>query len=358
MYDIVLTDRAHTPVAQLTEAASIQYFRSLSKLATCSFQIPLNNAHSERLAAVDGHIKVYRKGALLFVGPIITAEENAERETRSVAVTAADAGWYLGKRVSGKAQTGALWTTATARHTIAKSLVDSANSAGETGIDTTFYTWSSGSAITYKAGPYGNMLSNIQELGAALDGYDWFMFPRENWVDGAVANQKIGTMNVQTLIGGAKPNVVFEYGTNTRSNVLSYTKTTTRDGQANTVFHLSASNDVKSGFNSAAYTAWGLLEDVVSGEFTDATMRQNLVDKHAVVRGNPRTLVKMTPHIDPGDVGHVPEPFVDYDIGDTITFRAIAENIVRFSGTLRVYGIRSSIDPAGFERVELVLEDE
>jgi hypothetical protein len=357
VYDVVLTDRAHTPVGQLTEAASVNCFRGLGKLSTCAFQIPLSNAHTERLAACDGHIKVYRKGSLLFVGPIITAEENAERETRSIAVTAADAGWYLGKRVVGKSTSGTLWTTATARHTIAKSLVDTANTEFETGIDTSFYTWTSGSAITYKAGPYALCLPIIQELGAALDGYDWFVYPRENWVNGAVANQKIGSMNVQTLIGSAKPNVVFEYGTNTRSNVLSYTKTTTRDTQANTVYHVGTDGSAKVGFLSVL-GGWPLMDDVISGEFTDPTYRQKLVDEHVAVRGMPRTLMKMTPHIDPGVTGRVPEPFIDYDIGDTITFRAVAENIVRFSGTLRVYGIRSSIDPSGFERVELVLEDE
>lgn len=358
MYDIVITDRSHVPQGHVLGASEFQFFRGLGKLSTVSFKVGLDNVHEERLASLDGFIKVYRSGTLAYVGPIISSEETADREARSVAITSADVGWNLSKRVAGRSATGTLWTTATPRHTIAKALVDAANADAETGVDTSFYTYSSGSSITHKV-QYANLLASIQDLGSALDGFDWLIRPRENWVNGALSTAKIGRLQIASVIGTTQPNAVFEYGMDTRSNVVTYTLSRTRDQQANVVYHVGSNPaDVKTGTNAAALAAWGRMADVVSGEFTDAGFRQSLVDEHVNVRGNPRVLIRFTPHIDPGELGRVPQPFVDYDVGDTVTFRAVHSGRVRFAGLVRVYGIRITIDPAGFERVELVVEDE
>lgn len=362
MYDIVLTDRSYVPQGPITGATQFQFFRGLSKLSTVAFRVPLEHVHEARLATLDGFIKLYRDGVLVYVGPIVSAEETAEREARTLAVTSADAGWVLGKRVAGKSATGTLYTTVTGRHVIAKALVDAANAEANTGVNTGAYTYTSGSSITHKV-RYDNLLSQVQELGNSLDGYDWIVRPRENWVNGALAEvlsaTTIGSLQIATLIGVNQANAVFEYGRTTRSNVVDYTITRTRDQQCNKAWHVSATDGSSTvGTNGTALTAWGLMEDVISGEFTDANYRQSLVNEHVAVRGNPRTLVRMTPHIDPDASGRVPLPFVDYDVGDTIQFRAVHAGVVRFGGILRVFGIRISIDTAGFERVELVLEEE
>ena len=358
MYEIVLTDLSYVPQGPVLGASSFQFFRGINKLATVQFQVPLEHTHEDRLSSLTGHIKVYRNKTLQYVGPLISAEEKADRNARSLAITSADAGWVLGKRIVGKSASGDRWTTATARHTIAKTLVDGANTEAETGINTTNYTWSSGSAISYKAGPYGNLLASIQELGNALDGFDWVVRPVENFADGAVSGPKLGSLQIATLIGSNQPNAVFEYGHGTRSNVTEYTKSVTRDGQANMVYHIGDTpGDPKSSINTTSRATWGWMQDVVTEQFSDSTLRQALADEHARVRAYPRVLVRMTPHIESGD-GRVPEPFVDYDVGDTIQFRAVHNGLVKFAGQLRVYGIRVTMDESGFERVELILEEE
>lgn len=360
MYSLVLTDLAYTPQAELRNVSDLTFFRGINKLATLSFKVRLDNSQVNRLTACTGYIKLYRKGTLVFFGPIVSAEETADHDAQAVAVNCADAGWVLAHRICGRSATGQVYSTVTARSAIAKDLIDIANTAGETGISTTAYTLTSGSSITYKAGPYANLLATIQELGGALDGFDWLVRPIENWVNGASTGAKVGGFQASTIIGVTQANAVFEYGVGTRSNVLGYTITTSRDQQANMVFHVSGSDpsDVKTGTDAAAQTTWGILMDVVSADLTDATMRQKLVDEHAAVRGNPRTIVKMIPHIDPGAFGRVPDPFVDYDAGDTVTFRAIHAGQVRFSGLLRVYGITATMENSGFERVELTLQDD
>lgn len=360
MYSVVLTDRSYTPQAELRNVSDLTFFRGVNKLATCGFKVQLDSDQVDRLTACDGFIKLYRKGSLVFYGPIVSAEESADHDTQAVAINCADAGWALGHRVGGKSTTGDIWSAVTPRHTIAQTLIDNQNTFSETGISTSAYVLSSGSSITYKFGPYGLVLPGIQELGGALDGFDWLMRPVENWVNGAVTGAKIAGFQAQSIIGAEQDNVVFEYGIGTRSNVLAYTITTTRDQQANQVFHVNPNDasDVKTGDNAAAEAYWGYLQDIVSSDITDAAMRQSLVDEHASVRGNPRTLIQMTPHIDPGALGRVPEPFVEYDAGDTITFRAAHAGRVRFAGLVRVYGITATLENTGFERIELTLEDD
>jgi hypothetical protein len=359
-YKLVLANSSFTPQDEIKQFGSFQFTRSLNKLATLSFQVRIDNPLGLSLSAADRYVKAYRNNVLVFVGPIISAVETAERSTQTIAITCADAGWTLSKRLAGKSGTGTLFSTVTDRAQIAKTLIDTTNTEAATGITTANYAQTAGSAITYKAGPYRKVLEAVQELGNALDGFDWRIHPVENWVNGALSGVNIGAIQMAPVIYAQKPNAVFEYGPGTRSNVLSYSKARTRDGQANRVFHLG--NDPatpNTGNNSAAQTTWGLLEDVAQADITDATMRQKLVDEHVAVRGNPRDLISVTPHIDPGVTGRLPLPFVDYDVGDEITFRAVANKVVRFSGALRVYAINVTVDQeTGFERVTLTLEDE
>lgn len=359
-YQVVLTDRVFAPQGEITNFSSFNFFRGLSKVATVGFTVRLDNALVDRLSACDGNIKVYRNGALIFHGPIVSAEEQAEKDTQTLAVTCADPAWYLGHRVAGKSPTGTITSTATSRATIAKTMIDAANIDNETGIDTTTYTFSAGSAITHKYGPYVLALPVLQELSSALDGFDWIVNPIQNWAGGSLGwtTVKLGAINMQTVLGSSKPNAVFEYGVGTRSNVLSYGLTTTRDQQANWVYHFNSNDSsLYTGFDIPSKNTWGLMEDVAAGDFTDTTYRQSLVNEHVRVRKNPRTLVRMTPHIDPGVTGRIPQPMVDYDVGDTITARFVHDGRVRFAGFLRVFGIRTSLED-GFERVELILEDD
>lgn len=359
VWTAVLTDMSYKPLGGLRTTGSLTYSRTLNKLATCSFQIALNDAMSFTLASTAAFIKLYRGTTLRYFGPIVTAEETIEPNGKSIAATSAD-GWILQKRLAGKSSTGQIFSVATDVAQIAKSLIDTTNTMAETGISTTTVTMSAGSSRTYTAGPYRFILEIVQELGSALDGFDWRFVPIENWVNGAVSGTKFAYLHAVPLIGSNQPTAIFEYGLNTRSNVLDYHKTTSRDGQANLVF-LAGQDFVApvSASDATAQATWGVQEDILSlGDLTDATMRSQIAAEHVAVRSYPRNIIKITPHIDPGDTGRLPQPFVDYDIGDTITARIVDNNQVRFAGLLRVYGINVTVDEQGFERIELVTEDE
>ena len=358
---MVLTNSALAPQGEIKNFGSFQFSRALSKLATCGFQVRLDNPLAQALTQAERYIKVYRSGVLVFCGPIISAEEVVERNTQTIALTCADAGWFLNKRLAGKTGVGVAFTSMTDRAQIAKLLIDGANAEVTTGVSTgTFSPHTSGSAITYKAGPFRPLLEIVQELSQALDGFDWRIHPTETWTNGGlIIGSQPGAIEMKTIIGTEKNNAVFEYGIGTRANVLSYTKTRTRDAQATRVFHAPSTDNVIMAEDQTASAQWGLLEDVVAADLNDTTMRNKLVQEHVKVRKQPRDLVKMTPHIDPGVTGRLPRPFADYDIGDIVTFRAVHNKTVRFAGKLRVYGITINVEQeTGFERVTLTLEDE
>lgn len=359
----VVTDSAYKPLDELAAPGGIAYARSINKLATVSFAIPFTAKYFQVMADLQAYIKLYRNTSLMFFGPLITSEETAEREEQTMALTAADCGWILNKRLAGKSATGHQFTTATNVAAISKTLIDTANTEAETGIKTDTVTLTAGSSRTYTAGPYRPVIQSVQELGSALDGFDWRFVPIENWINGAVSGTKIGYFDAQTLIGVDNKTSVFEYGLSTRSNVVGYSKVTTRDGQASRVYlpDQNFNNVVGPATNTAAEAAgWGVTEDVLSlPDITDSTMRTQIVTEHTTVRGFPRKILRITPHIDPGATGRVPQPFVDYNIGDTIYAKIIANGSIRFQGAARVYGININIEAeTGFERVELVLEDD
>jgi hypothetical protein len=361
LWTAVLTDKYYKPLGELTQMTGFQYSRGLNKLATCGFTVRLDNEFVDALAACEGYLKLYRQNGLRYFGPLVTAEQQADASTKSLAVTSADVGWILSHRLAGKSTTGTIFAAPTDLAQIAKTLIDTTNAEWETGLSTSVGTLSAGSGRTYTAGPYRNILEIVQELATALDGYEWRVVPIDNWGDGVQTNIKIGYLEATPLIGSYKPLAVFEYGPNTRSNILTYNFSRTRDQQANRVFHaLSDFSDPHFQNNTAAQSNWGLMEDILSlPDVTDSSMRDGIIGEHVAVRGNPRDIVRITPHIDPGPNGIIPHPFEDYDIGDTITARIVVNGEIRFAGLLRVYGINVTVDDAtGFERVELVTEDD
>jgi hypothetical protein len=359
---VTLTDKSYRPIREVFGFYDFAYQAGLSKLSTTSFKVPLRNEAVNDLGMAEGYIKAYRNNVLRYVGPIITTEESVDSSSQTLTVTSADVGWYLSRRLAGKSGTGTVWESATNVALIAKSLIDTTNTSdGETGLSTAAYTQDSGSARTYKAGPYRPVLECVAELGSTLDGFDWRILPVENWNNGGNTGNKIGAIQMLPVIGSPQPNAVFEYGTG-RNNILSYTKLRSRETQANRVYHLGsdpATAVVGTHADDASLVAnWKRLEDVAQAEMVDADMRLDLVKEHVNVRRLPRDLVRLTPVIDPEASGRVPLPFDDYNLGDTIQARMVYDGYIRFAGSLRVFGFSCTQNADGFERVELIVEEE
>jgi hypothetical protein len=385
----VLTDTNFTPVGEVLNASERSVTLGLNRIDAASFKIRLDNPLADPLRFLSGYLKAYRNGTLMFFGPLITAEETADDSGAYVTVNAAGVGWVLTKRLAGKRQDTAGYQTWTAtdraeivRQYISDILdrefrpflapldplsVDDFRLYGDTYINVDTLSMTAASAITYTVPPFKPFMELLNELSAGLGGFEWRIMPRENW-SGGLTGIKIGNMTAAPVIGSDKPGAVFEFGVG-RTNISSYTRSLSRDGQANRVYHLLSTGPLEpdpanpnppvtqDSVTAATLPDWGIMEDVAQADLTNRTMRQQLVDEHGSVRQLPRSTIVFAPSADYGD-GRLPEFGVEYNIGDTVRARARYGGIDRFNASFRVWGIQFQVNEFGVETPNLTLSEE
>lgn len=353
----IVTDLAHVPIGELLNASDRRILKPLSRLDTASVTIRTDNPLADTLLSTECYLKIIRDGVTEFHGPVVQADETVDKSDGKATISAIGGGWELTKRLAGKSTTGTVFSSATDRAQIMKALIDTTNTESETGVDTGFYVLTSGSAISYVAGPYRKIMDILTELGQSTDGYDWRIVPIDNFSGGAVTSQKIGRLMIAPVIGTQKPEAIFEHGIG-RNNVASYRSSTTRETQATKVFHTIADGTGISGVADAPTLAkWGLLEDLAQIDITDTPQRQNFLNEVVGVRKDPRRIVEFTPHISNGPMT-VPTYGRDFDIGDQVVARSVRSGRVRFNAWFRVWAVELTMSENDEERQGLTLVEE
>lgn len=370
-WSLVLADNSYNPLGEILNAGDRQIALLLNGIDTLGFNVRLDNPLSDVMATTACHIKAYRNNTLQFFGPVVSAQESGDANGARVAINAIGAGWILSKRLAGKSAAGQIFSSATDRAAIAGALITATNADGESGIQNGNLT--SGSALTYTAGPYRPVMDCLTELASTFDGFDWRMMPVENYAGGMVTGQKIATFNAYpasaqgagvagVTLGIDQPNSVFEWGNNTRANIASYTRTVSRDTQANKVYHNVSEGPDAPGyptmFNSdpASISAYKLLEALADADIHDTALRTALINAHIAVRRNPRQIIDFVPAN--GSAYNLPEYGVDYNVGDRVRARAQYNDSIRFDAMMRVWAVTFALDANGTEQATLKLAQE
>lgn len=363
----ILAEPDGTELAEVFEASSRTLSRPLNGLPAAGFTVPLGNPIADlvigatALERLNLLLKVYRDGTLMFVGPLVAAEEQAEGTTGQLSVSAAGGLWRLFRRMVGKSSAGYGDGTPLAMKdlgTIAANLILAANGDGDTGIRVGSITASTNSYV----GPwyFKKVGEAIVEIGpGVLGGFDFEVVPAEPTAD--AGGVKIGTFNAAPVLSTARPNAAFEFGVG-RHNVASYRRPLSAEGLANRAYHLApgfpdavdaALTPVIVAENAASIAARLIHEDLVQADLGPNALRQQLVDEHVAIRKQPRELVVFTP---------VPEPGLDYgtdfEEGDIVPGRAVFNGRVRFNADFRIYGVDFTVDDMGVEELELTLVNE
>lgn len=157
--------------------------------------------------------------------------------------------------------------------------------------------------------------------------------------------------------------IIFEYGTR-RGNVASYTFNVDRQQVANAIYvprvgfpepgrvgttdHAFASDEGSYAAMSARYDAW-----VEPGDIQLLPQRQALADFHRNLRMAPRRIVSFVPTVN-AEI----QPWVDYNVGDFVRFRALDTTSLRLDVTVRIYGITANLDNQGNESITLTTAQE
>lgn len=357
-----------TPIGELLNVQGRKVGIGVRRVASLEGTLRLDHPLADVILSGQALVKAYRRGAMMFHGPVVAAQEVNVGGNATVAFTAADPLWRLTHRFIGKFAGGYVHGTASAmvdRSTIISTILGSVNGEAYSGLDVGTVTASTSSYVAWA--PYKQALEAIQEVAAPLGGPDFYVEPME--AAPVTGGTRLGRLNVGGTIGTYRPAAAFEAGPKTRGNVAEWRRSIDLGGLANIAYVLPPSTDptaavVTSGPDTASQATYGLHAAVVSGDLASVDLRQRLADENVRLRKVPRQTITFTPtRDDPARPGRVPQYGQDFAIGDTIPFRAVATvqrtgqatNEVRVDASLRIYNIEFQIDDDGAETPSLTL---
>lgn len=346
MWNKVLTTLDGTSLGEIRNASNRKVSIPLNRMVGGSFTVRLDHRRADEILSGDALVKAYENKTLRAVGEIITAEEVADENGGSIAVTYGDAMFRLLHRLIGKSATGYTQGTAGSpvdRGAIMAAMISAVQSEGDTGIR----IGSLGASSSTYVGPwyYQKIAERIAELAAALDGPDFEFVPMEPTKDASGVG--LWTFNTYAAKGGDAPNAIFEFGTG-KKNVKSYSRPISKEGLMNVGYQLppgfpdNGSQSVITNSDPASIATRGRYEDVVSSDLVVDVLRTKLLQAHLAVRNKPRQVITFVPH-----ANNAPIYGTDYSVGDTVRFRAVRDDEVRIDGRFRVYGIDFDIDDNG-----------
>lgn len=348
-WSFVLTDATGAALAELATASG----RTIAFKRNSYAEAQLSISHEDDAAALlfsalatgIPKLRAYRRGpadssaVLRFRGYLAALSEVSEETSMVTATFRSPFGVLLGDGDKvGRFLLSAQTYAATDAGLIAKALIDTANAVGTTGLAT-----SSGLIAATKTRdrtyPLGqNIGAAVQDLTNVLDGFDFY----ETFVDGTGATD--ANFNVVASVGSTQPAVHFEYGPGTLANILHMERTTLPP--VNSMLTTGA-NGLQSTYADVAsvakYGSWWGHQD-----FSTVSEQATLDDKaKALVRVNPIKTVTFIPEL---GLANCPQPFDDWNLGDTVSFRAsrgaLSENV-----QLRINGFTIPIDENGVETV-------
>lgn len=348
-WDLVATTRGGIPLGEIRQASGRGFRKSLNRGRSVRGTVRTNNSLAGNIRQGDVTlVKAYddRAGAkaLRHYGPVIGSEKAVDENGKgTVNFTSSDPLWRLLSRYIGKSLTGASFGSAGAlvdRGDVAALIINALNrgdlpggpiytTKDDTGIR-------AGNIVPSSASYFGPWrwypaASALAQLFAGIDSPDMDLVPTEPTAD--ADGVQIAALNIAPSIGQLRLDAAFEFGAG-RKNVKTFNEVSDSSTAANDIAHLpsgypeNATQQVIEKTDPDSIAARGLREDVLTEEVLTDALRTALVDDHLAVRKVPRRTITFTVIRDPDPFDtplaerRVPRPFLDYDVGDIVPFRA------------------------------------
>lgn len=358
----VLSTLSGETLGEVLDATERTCTPTLQAPSTATFKVLATNPLLDELfGRGDLNLRCYRNGQILFHGPILSTNLAAENDTGTPTVqcVAADPAWRFTKRVIDRTAAGTTQTQN--RLTLAETAIASANSDGETGIQTMGYTISGSTVYTY--GPYRKLNEIVDELANTVGGFDWRVKPIE-YASGKIGQFHAGDVPTplsSSRMGGIKPGVVFQY--QGRGNMRVPNFMVTMDGIANRVYSIpddgpASPLTVLSKDSPTSIAKRGLYQDIAdTANIGETSLRNSVLDAHIAFRRNPRQVLTFQPEIQDGS-GRVPEYGQDYDLGDYVRAVVVYNEATLIDGFVRIYKMDFTIDDNSKESMTPTLVQE
>lgn len=377
VWTFVLTDLMGSVLGEITNADERQVTLPLNRVPTASFKIPLAHSLAETIMALnqDAMVKAYRydgtTNKLAFFGPVLTAEEVADRDTQSIAVNAVGPFWRVSKRLLGTTKAGISWGIAGGPieiTQIASNIMETANTAdtideGGLGLGYTGIQVQAGNVVPNSptpnnthVGPFHlkNAAELMAELAASVNSFDFEVVPQEP-ANSGLTWPTIGQMYIKPYIGVTRPNLIFEYGG--QANVVGYSRSNSRDNYVNKAYMTApgwpdaTSLELRIKRDNASIISRGLFEDTAEGaDVANDSVRDAILSEHIYHRSHPREVITV-------NLAQNARPwvFTDWNVGDTVRARATVRGATRFDAMFRIWGATMAIDKNGNETTQLEL---
>jgi hypothetical protein len=351
----VLATHWNANIGELVNATDRNVYIPLNALETLSFKVRLDHplAASMDLTAAN-RVKAYRDGVLMASTNIFSVEETGDATGNWLSVNCVSNAYFafMGRIPARGPRAGTVDAGVLVYGIIGLENVTSIKDEGSAVLTT-------GSTVTNYVPGEKNVLEVLQELSAGGFYFDWRIQPLDPTPTSSSGNPPgCCRLLMASSIGSTKSNAVFEWGSSTRANMVSYKKVTSRETQANEIYAVVTNPYsqwlISSGTNATENVKWDIMDDTVEASALKDTDAQALINQHYNARHLPRTVVEFVPAV---NQANIPQYGTDYSIGDRVRGRAAYRGTTRFDGLFRVWAVNFAIDDNGTELVTPTLAD-
>lgn len=346
-------------LGELQNVTSKQLDLILNRPGSCQFRMPMSHDLAGEIEEVTTCVKAYRQTPsgtqLIWSGPVWNLEDIAHQDVINVSCV----GWFellnhRFLRYEKSYQTGTQTAGA-----IALDLLNIANNQKDGPISINF---PDGTGTVRPTGIVvgtnfdiqirNRLYQKWQNIGQAI--VEWSDI--ENGFDFEITPDT-KTMNMYPnsfpgILRRDRPQAQFGYRWGP-DNLLEFTRTTEANTLVNSQFSQGQFNSLALDQNLTSMATYGLFEDVqIINDVSDITVLQAFSDAEVAVKSSPRVIYRILPHPFLLNSEHIPEPFVDYRLGDHIYVTAKQPPRIDIDKqAMRVYGMSVTIDENGSEKI-------
>lgn len=366
LWRIILCDALGAPIEDLTPYTydrKISY--RLNRPSVMTFRVP-SDARLVNELAPDGKpnlmtirrvIKGYRAEVqggqeyynLRFIGLIWQIEDSGDLDSAWTNVVVFGAFQILSKRlcVNAAGSESAASFTNVDGGLIVSTMLTKLNSLSYSGIDMGTRDTTAARTADFS---YLDMASAMAQLTGAYQGFDIEMVPLDR------RDGHLQTLNIKGRKGAYRPNAIFAWGLPPH-NVNTINRLNDAEQYANSVLLLGAPPPVDGALpitssQTAASPAEARVFRIMESypDITNTAYLTALAQEELTFRQLAREMISFTPQ-----PGRAPEPFTDYDTGDTVPIYVGSRLRGGFQGVVRIYGFDLELTNESEERVTALL---
>ena len=334
-----------TPLGELRYARSRHLTLALNKPGSFSFDIAMTRPVADLIEPLNTCIIAYKHAVPVWSGPIWTIEEHLPAGSMSVTAV----GWLelLNHRITHDV----LHYINTVGGSIALDLLNLTNAVSPTRIISDPSQVHDTQIRSRDYPRWQNVGAAIQELSEIENGFDYMVDPITR-VLSFWPSPTLGGSNPPTPMWHDRTDVVFGYKWGP-DNIADFSRQTDSSQMVNSIYVSGKNATYGPGNDAASIAAYGAFESQVSlSDIADPDVLEAFAAEEITFLRTPRVIYSITP-FPVGSAPHrVPDPLVDYGVGDQtyLTAKYPPRVIVEGQG-VRVFGMDIQIDDEGNERL-------